>query len=55
MVLNYINIFLLTLHMGLPIITKIENRKQFQQYLVDRLLAEYNYVWNAPLYTDARR
>jgi len=27
----------------------------FQQYLVDRLLAEYNYVWNAPLYTDARR
>ena len=27
----------------------------FQQYLVDRLLKEYTYVWNAPLYTDARR
>jgi len=27
----------------------------FQKYIIDRLLAEYDYVWNAPLYTDARR
>ena len=27
----------------------------FQRYMVDRLLTEYEYVWNAPLYTNARR
>ena len=31
--LNYINIFLVRVHMGLPIITKIESRKQLQEYL----------------------
>ena len=27
----------------------------FQRYIVDRLLTEYEYVWNAPLYTSAKR
>ncbi|MBT6441334.1 MAG: Rieske (2Fe-2S) protein [Alphaproteobacteria bacterium] len=27
----------------------------FQRYLIERLLAEHDYVWNAPLYTSARR
>tara|TARA_E500000178_G_C16323997_1_gene445985 strand:+ start:69 stop:500 length:432 start_codon:yes stop_codon:yes gene_type:complete len=49
--LNYINIFLVTLHMGLPIITKIESRKQFQEYLESNpgvFVIKFGAPWCAP-------